>query len=86
MEHRTTFALDSQTVKRLKKLASSWSVSQAEVVRRAVENAEQAYDTSEESPLIRLQKYHETGGLAAEKAAEYLKEVEKNRTDWGREG
>lgn len=40
MTHRTTFALDEATAQRLKRLAARWEVSQAEVVRRSVEQAE----------------------------------------------
>lgn len=40
MTHRTTFALDEPTAQRLKRLAARWQVSQAEVVRRSVEQAE----------------------------------------------
>ncbi|MFZ4774654.1 MAG: hypothetical protein ACOYM3_04780 [Terrimicrobiaceae bacterium] len=40
MTHRTTFALDETTTLRLKRLAALWNVSQAEVVRRSVETAE----------------------------------------------
>ena len=47
MTHRTTFALDDLTARRLKRLAARWNVSQAEVVRRSVEKAEQ----SESQPL-----------------------------------
>jgi predicted transcriptional regulator len=46
MTHRTTFALDEATAQRLKRLASRWKVSQAEVVRRSVEQAEQHLTTS----------------------------------------
>ena len=42
MTHRTTFALDEPTARRLKRLAARWKVSQAEVVRRSVEQAENA--------------------------------------------
>ena len=42
MIHRTTFALDATTARRLKRLATRWRVSQAEVVRRSVEQAEKA--------------------------------------------
>ena len=42
MTHRTTFALDEPTARRLKWLAARWKVSQAEVVRRSVEQAESA--------------------------------------------
>ena len=38
---RATFALDATTVDRLKRLASLWHVSQAEVVRRSVYLADQ---------------------------------------------
>jgi len=40
MTHRTTFALDEGTAQRLKRLSVRWKVSQAEVVRRSVEQAE----------------------------------------------
>lgn len=40
MTHRTTFALDEETIERLRRLSSAWAVSQAEVVRRSVELAE----------------------------------------------
>jgi predicted transcriptional regulator len=40
MTHRTTFSLDAETMRRLKRLAARWQVSQAEVVRRAVAEAE----------------------------------------------
>jgi predicted transcriptional regulator len=42
MTHPTTFALDEPTARRLKRLAARWQVSQAEVVRRSLEQAEQA--------------------------------------------
>ena len=43
MTHRTTFALDETTAHRLKRLAARWQVSQAEVVRRSLEQAESAH-------------------------------------------
>lgn len=46
MTHRTTFALDEATAQRLKRLAARWNVSQAEVVRRSVEQAERHLTTS----------------------------------------
>jgi predicted transcriptional regulator len=46
MTHRTTFALDEATAQRLKRLAARWKVSQAEVVRRSVEQAEKHLTTS----------------------------------------
>jgi len=44
MTHRTTFALDDATAQRLKRLATRWNVSQAEVVRRSVDLAERHAD------------------------------------------
>jgi predicted transcriptional regulator len=52
MIHRTTFALDETTANRLKRLAARWNVSQAEVVRRSVEKAEQ----SENQPITPEQR------------------------------
>ncbi len=46
MTHRTTFALDEATALRLKRLAARWEVSQAEVVRRSVEQAERQLTAS----------------------------------------
>jgi hypothetical protein len=39
MSIRATYALDEQTSRRIKRLAKDWSVSQAEVIRRAVKAA-----------------------------------------------
>lgn len=84
MEHRTSFALDEATILRLRKLASLWQVSQAEVVRRAIENAEAEAKAGTDAALGRLGSYHKRGGLDARKAAEYIEEVAENRADWGR--
>lgn len=86
MEYRTTFAFDGETIRRLKKLAASWHVSQAEVVRRALERMEKENDESSDIPLSRLREYHAAGGLPAEKAAVYLEEVAESRSEWGRNG
>jgi hypothetical protein len=84
MEHRTSFALDETTILRLRKLASLWHVSQAEVVRRAIEKAEAEAKAGTEAALGRLGSYHERGGLDKLRATEYLNEVAENRADWGR--
>lgn len=39
MSIRSTYALDEQTARRIKRLARAWGVSQAEVIRRSVERA-----------------------------------------------
>ena len=83
MTHRTTFALDEQTAKRLKKLAKEWKVSQAEVVRRSVEFAEQNPKDSAVDPVEALKALHRSGGgLVREVADQYVAEVREDRKRW----
>jgi len=83
MTHRTTFALDEPTATRLKRLSSKWQVSQAEVVRRSLEQAERADAATTPDPVALLGRLHaEGGGLAAEAAANYLTEVREDRKQW----
>lgn len=85
MEHRTSFALDEATILRLRKLAGAWQVSQAEVVRRAIEKAEADAKAETDAALKRLRSYHAQGGLDTGKASAYLDEVAENRADWNRD-
>jgi len=83
MTHRTTFALDETTASRLKRLASLWRVSQAEVVRRAVAQAESAACAAKPDPVALLKELHAAGqGLDAEVADAYLTEVREDRRNW----
>lgn len=82
MTKRTTFALDPKTIERIKHLAAHWKVSQAEAVRRAVELTEQDIFHNRENILLRLRDYHREGGIAREKAEDYLDEVYKGRESW----
>ena len=82
MTHRTTFALDTATARRLKQLAATWQVSQAEVVRRAVAMAEEAHHGSQD-PASLLRALHASGkGLAREQAEAYLAQVREDRRSW----
>lgn len=47
---RSTYALDGQTAQRIGRLALSWGVSQAEVIRRCVERAAAAQAGAAPSP------------------------------------
>ncbi len=81
MTHRTTFALDETTNQRIKSLAKLWSVSQAEVVRRAVSQAE--LPTTKPDPVAMLKQMHSQGaGLTSATAGAYLKEISKDRQNW----
>ncbi len=84
VQHRTSFALDEPTIRKMRRLAGRWRVSQAEVLRRAIDLAE-AKDAQESAARIeRLRGYHLRGGLNVGAAASYLGEVAESRADWGR--
>ena len=83
MTHRTTFALDEQSIQRLKHLSSRWQVSQAEVIRRSLEQAEQNVRQTKTDPVSLLKQLHADGsGLLAEDAARYMSEVRSDRKKW----
>jgi hypothetical protein len=83
MVHRTTFALDKITAHRLKRLAARWRVSQAEVVRRSLEQAEQLAKSQKPDAIALLRRLHEKGGgLDRKKADAYLAAVYEDRKHW----
>ena len=83
MTHRTTFALDKTTAQRLKRLAARWQVSQAEVVRRSVEQAEKQTEKEKPDPVAMLRElFASGGGLDPEKANSYIAEVYEDRKHW----
>jgi predicted transcriptional regulator len=83
MTHRTTFALDGETFRRLKRLAARWQVSQAEVVRRAVALAESQPELQTPDPVAMLRQLQEAGqGLDPKKAESYLAQVYADRKRW----
>ncbi len=85
MTHRTTFALDEETAQRLKRLSAKWNVSQAEVVRRSLKQAETEREPDKD-PVEMLRQLHEQGGgLVAEEAASYLSEMREDRKQWRRQ-
>jgi len=82
MTHRTSFALDEGTAKRIKRLAAQWKVSQAEVVRRSVERAEEAGRSPKPDPLEMLTAYHSKGGLNKSRADRWIEEIDQDRKLW----
>lgn len=83
MTHRTTFALDEATAQRLKRLAARWKVSQAEVVRRSVEQAENLNKAEDPDPAAMLRAlFASGGGLDLEKGNAYIAEVYEDRKHW----
>ena len=82
VKHRTSFALDDQTIVRLRRLAARWDVSQAEVVRRAVEIADQQDQRSGSIVAERLRVYQARQSLDRERLEAYLSDVRDQRGDW----
>ncbi len=83
MIHRTTFALDLDTAQRIKRLSARWSVSQAEVVRRSVAQAELGPAAMPPDPADALKSLHNRGrGLVRKKAESYLAQVRTDRAKW----
>lgn len=83
MTHRTTFALDQGTRRRLKRLASAWDVSQAEVVRRAVAEAEQRTVPDPSEAVSAIQDLLTSGrGITREAGSTYLVRVRDSRGQW----
>lgn len=82
MIHRTSFALDEGTAQRIKRLATRWNVSQAEVVRRSVERAETATEATQPDPLALLKAYHAKGGLDQARANQWITEINEDRKHW----
>ena len=82
MHYRTTFSFDGDTMRRLKNLAAKWQVSQAEVVRRALSQAESQPSPEKTDPVEALKAYHARGGLNRKTAEAYLCEVREDREQW----
>ena len=81
-KHRTSFALDEETIYRLKALARSWDVSQAEVVRRAVSLAYRHSESEAADVRERVAEYRAAGRIAAGDADDYLRQLRDERDHW----
>ena len=64
-KHRTSFALDQETIRLIQHLAAQWHVSQAEVVRRAVRITAEGERSSAFELQERLSDYQDAGWIAA---------------------
>ena len=78
---RTSMALDLSTLKTLADLAKRWSVSKAEVMRRAVRQAkeEAERESALPKPLSALNWLQDGGGLSVKEAEAFRKEVRAER-------
>jgi len=83
MTHRSTFAFDQATIRRLKNLSLLWHVSQAEVIRRALSQTEKTATTLKIDPIKKLALLHASGeGVSEKEGNAYLEEVYEGRTQW----
>ena len=85
-KHRTSFALDQETIRLIQHLAAQWHVSQAEVVRRAVRVTAERERSSAVELQERLSNYQDAGWITAETADRYLSEISADRAGWERGG
>jgi hypothetical protein len=69
---RTSVSLDTGTLGILDQLARKWSVSKAEVMRRALRNAKEEADRQDQipSPLQALEWLQAGGGITLEESAD----------------
>ena len=68
---------------RLRHLALLWQVSQAEVVRRTVAQADSAAGRAQPNPVTMLHELHASGqGLDRKTANAYLAEIREDRKRW----
>ena len=74
-------ALDAWTIQALKELSEKWSISKAEVIRRAVRQLKEKADSDEPSmdPLQALHWLQQGGGLVAEEAEKFRADVVAER-------
>lgn len=80
---RTSMALDAWTIQALKELSEKWSISKAEVIRRAVRQLKEKADQEEQQPdpLLAFEWLQQGGGLVAQEAAQFRAEVGAEREE-----
>jgi Arc/MetJ-type ribon-helix-helix transcriptional regulator len=76
-------ALDAWTIQALKELSEKWSISKAEVIRRAVRQLKEKADQEEQTldPLQALNWLQQGGGLVAEDAEKFRADVKAEREE-----
>lgn len=78
---RTSVSLDRVTLDILDELARKWSVSKAEVMRRAIRKAKEEADREEQrpSPLQAMEWLQGGGGLTVNEAADFKAAIRTER-------
>lgn len=78
---RTSVSLDTDTLANLDNLAKRWSVSKAEVMRRAIRKVKTEADAEDQrpSPLQALEWLQNGEGLSVAEGAEFKASIEAER-------
>ena len=78
---RTSVSLDTDTLTNLDSLAKRWSVSKAEVMRRAIRKIKAEADAEDQrpSPLQALEWLQNGAGLSVAESAEFKANIEAER-------
>lgn len=78
---RTSVSLDTGTLANLDSLAKRWSVSKAEVMRRAIRKAKEESDAEDQrpSPLQALEWLQNGAGLSVAEGAEFKANIDAER-------
>jgi predicted transcriptional regulator len=78
---RTSVSLDRGTLELLDALARKWSVSKAEVMRRAIRKAKEDADSDDKrpSPLQAMEWLQTGGGLTLEEGTEFKSAIHAER-------
>lgn len=81
MTHRSTYALDRDTVEAIRRLSVRWKVSKAEVVRRAIRGlAEQADNAGDDlTPADVVARYR--GGAVSRSMQDVQREAARQRSE-----
>jgi Arc/MetJ-type ribon-helix-helix transcriptional regulator len=81
---RTSMSLDAATLETMDTLAKRWSVSKAEVLRRAIRHLKEESDreSRKPSPLQALDWLQGGGGLSVKEGEEFKKAVHAERYWW----
>jgi len=78
---RTSVSLDRGTLEVLAALATKWSVSKAEVMRRAIRKAKEDADSEDKrlSPLQGMEWLQSGGGVTLEEGTEFKASIQAER-------
>ena len=82
MLRKITLRLDTETIRRLKRLADRWKLTESEVVSLSLERAETKRPARPSDPVGMLHEFHSAGGIDPARASEWIAELHQDRRHW----